>query len=159
MAVLITGAATAEAHRLNRALRLDNVVFADNIDLPQMLFKETKFLKIPHGDSSSFAHQLLALALDHQVDLILPLRKDELHALAPARKLFDEYGIKVIVPAQQVLNELLPSANRQAQEFLILFEGLILNGRVMELIHLPADTGIFSVNREDFSSVSLFVAD
>lgn len=159
MAVLITGAATAEAHRLNRALKLNDVVFADNVDLPQMLFKETKFLKIPHGDSSSFAHQVLALSLDHHIDTILPLRREELQAFAPARKLFDEYGIKVVVPAQQVLNEILPSASRIAEGFLILFEGMVLTGQIMELVHLPADTGIFSVKNEDPEAVFLFVAD
>lgn len=159
MAILITGAATAEAHRLNRALNFNDVVFADNVDLPQMLFKETTFFRIPHGNSSSFAHQLLALCLDHHIDVVLPLRREELRALAPARKLFDEYGIKVMVPPQQILTDILVSASNAAHDFLILYEGMVINGQVMELVHWPADTGIFSLKNDDPSSVSLFVAD
>ena len=65
---------------------------------------DKKFIKIPAGDSSSsFAHLLLTICLDQQIEKVFPLRKVEILALSEARQLFDEYGIKIMVPDKTLL--------------------------------------------------------
>ena len=61
MVALITGAASAAAFRIRRLLEFDEVIFADHLDLPQSIFRETRFLQIPDGNSQAFAHQVILL--------------------------------------------------------------------------------------------------
>ena len=158
MVVMITGAASAAAFRLNRMLGFDEVIFADHLDLPLSVFKETRFLKIPEGNSSAFAHQLLKICLDNHIEMVFPLRRAELKALAESRILFEEYGIKLIVPDSNGLDQI-PISNSAEKDFMILSEGMILGGQFMELTHLPGNTGIFTIDNEDPSSTSLFAID
>lgn len=158
MGVMITGAASAAAFRLNRILGFEEVTFADHFDLPQSVFKETRFLRIPEGSSQAFAHQLLKICLDNHIEMVFPLRRTELRPLAEARVLFEEYGIKVIVPEGPALDQM-PISPSQEDDFMILSDGLILGGQFMELTHLPGNTGIFTINNEDPSSTSLFAID
>lgn len=155
---MITGAASAAAFRINRILGFDEVIFADHLDLPLSVFKETRFLKISEGNSSAFAHQLLKICLDNHIEMVFPLRRAELKALAEARILFEEYGIKLIVPDSTGLDQI-PISNSAEKDFMILSEGMILGGQFMELTHLPGNTGIFTIDNEDPSSTSLFAID
>lgn len=99
MKILITAAASAQAYQLERFLgKTEDAVFADSQELPKIMLKGRKFIKISAGDSFSFSHELLTACLDLQITTIYPLRKNEILALAEARQLFDEYNIKVIVP-------------------------------------------------------------
>lgn len=108
MKILITAAATAVAYKIERLLNTTNaVVFGDSVELPQILVKDKNFVKIPSGESASFAHLLLSLCLDLNIVKIYPLRRAEVLALAEARQLFDEYGINVIVPDKSAMETLL----------------------------------------------------
>ncbi len=155
MVALITGAASAAAFRIRRLLDFDQVIFADHLDLPQLIFKETRFLQIPEGSSSSFAHQLLKLCLDNHVDIVFPLRKDELQPLAEAKVLFSEYGIRLIVPDPEQLAGM-PTDAGSKNDCIILSDGLIIGGQFMELLHFPSDSGIFSFDNENPGSATLF---
>lgn len=158
MAVLITGAASAAAFRIRRMLEFDEVIFADHLDLPQAIFKETRFINIPGGNSASYAHQLLKICLDNQIEFILPLRLVELRPLSEAKILFEEYGIKVVVPDTQALGQV-PVSGKAGSDFIVLSDGMILGGKFMELLHFPSDTGIFSFETEDPSAATLFAID
>lgn len=108
MNILITAAATAQAHQLLRILNTtDNVFFADSVDLPQIMLKDKKFLKTSPGDSASYAHLLLTSCMDLHIEKVYPLRKAEIIALSEARQLFDEYGIVVIVPEKSIVHALM----------------------------------------------------
>lgn len=108
MNILITAASFAQAYQLQRSLNTNDVVFfADSVDLPQVMLKDKKFVKIPSGESSSFSHLLLTICLDLQIEKVYPLRKTEILALAEARQLFDEYGIKLMVPDKSLIMGLL----------------------------------------------------
>jgi hypothetical protein len=155
MIVLITGAASAAAFRLRRLLEFDEVIFADHLDLPQSIFKETRFMQIPAGDSPSFAHQLLKMCLDNHIEMVFPLRLQELRPLAEAKVLFEEYGITLVVPEVAVLDQI-PVGGPARSDFIILSDGMIIGGQFMELLHLPCDTGIFTFDTEDPSAASLF---
>lgn len=105
--ILITAASSALAYKLEKELPFtDSVIFADSFDLPEIMIKKRKFIKIPGESSESFSHQLLSICLDMEIQAVFPLRKFELIALAEARQLFQEYGIKVMVPQKDILNNL-----------------------------------------------------
>lgn len=96
---LITAASHAAAYKLERVLNFQGSVLADYQELPQFKFSGKRFVKIPQGNSASYAHELLNICLDGGIDKVFPLYSDEILPLAQARQLFYEYGISVIVPA------------------------------------------------------------
>ncbi len=111
MNVLITAASTAQAYKLEKVLsETNNVVFADSAELPELLLKSRKFLKIATADSASYAHQLLSCCLSLDIQLVFPLRRQEIAALVESRQLFDEYGIKVMLPAMDTIEQYFGSA-------------------------------------------------
>ena len=106
MNVLITGASGAQAYKLEKEIsNAHTIIFADSFDLPAAMLKSRKFIKIPDDSSVSFSHQLLTICLDLNIQQVFPLRRLEIMALAEARQLFDEYGIKVMVPVQGDLDK------------------------------------------------------
>ena len=144
MKVLITGAATAQAYQLQR--HLDNttaIVLADSAELPQ-LPGSVQFQKIPAATSPSFAHLLLTICLDLDIQTIYPLRKNEIRALAESRQLFDEYGITVLVPQKQLIENLLSKG----------FKGrIVINDKDNEM-----PRGIFTTD-DSGKEFQLFTAD
>lgn len=87
--VLITAANTANAYLLANLIKDEEIIFADS--------SHQEFL-IPKYTSPSFAHELLSLALDHQIDCVFPIHKEEIELLAESKVLFSEYGIEIIIP-------------------------------------------------------------
>ena len=154
MVALITGAASAAAFRIRRLLEFDEVIFADHLDFPQSIFRETRFLQIPDGNSPAFAHQVLKICLDNQVGMVFPLRKEELRPLAEAKVLFGEYGITLVLPEPGDL-ERIPQGGALQSDCIILADGMIIGGQFMELLHFPSDSGIYSFDSEDPSSATL----
>lgn len=159
MPVLITAAASAESHRLQRTLELSDVIFADEQNLPAALFGKTRFIQIPSGGSFSFSHQLLSLCLDYAIEIVFPLRKTEVLALAEAKTLFEEYNIQVIVPEIAELAALLSTASSLGDEIVVAKDGMILSGQFLEQNELPAATGLFICPAEDYSELKLFIVD
>ncbi len=106
MNILITAASSSYSYKLEKELPEGQFIFADSVDLPAVLMKNKKFVRIPAGDSAVFAHTILSICLDLGVNKVFPLRKAEIKSLAEARQLFDEYGIAVIVPQKELLDEL-----------------------------------------------------
>jgi hypothetical protein len=101
--ILITAATTAQAYRLQRIINNNGSIYlGDHVELPGLALMGKTFVKIP-GDMSVFSHALLTLCLDLKIDVVYPLRKSEVLALSEARQLFDEYGIKVMVPSKEHL--------------------------------------------------------
>ncbi|MEJ6980378.1 hypothetical protein WG906_07945 [Pedobacter sp. P351] len=148
MNILITAAATAHSYKLQRSLNnVDTVFLADSEDLPQVMLKDKKFVKIPLGDSPSFAHLLLTICLDNSIEKVFPLRTAEVFALADSRQLFDEYGIRVIVPVRARIASLLNKG----------IKGEIVINEDAEKVEFP-DRGIFLKDGSS-SEVQLFTVD
>lgn len=148
MNILITAAASAQAYQLERFLgKSENVIFADSAELPEFMLKGKKFIKIPPGDSFSFAHELLTACLDMQVSKVFPLRKTEIIALAEARQLFEEYNIAVIVPETGEIDGLL---NKGIKGEIVIRETVADDSQINY-------RGVFLVNT--ISEFQLFTAD
>lgn len=159
MPALITGAAAAGAYRLQRALGISGVIFADQGDLPRALFSQSRFIQIPDGRSSAFAHQLLTLCLDHSIDMVFPLRRDELKPLAEAKRLFEEYHIRILIPEAEELDTLIDNSASPGEEIVAVMDGMILSGQFIDINDLPAETGLFVCPADKYAELKLFIID
>jgi hypothetical protein len=102
--ILITFGTRPLAMRI--AKKLSNrfeVLYASSEEIPELLLKSGNYVSIPKGLLPTFAHELLKLSLDQQVDYVLPLGGFELEPLAEAKVLFEEYQISVLVPDKDIL--------------------------------------------------------
>jgi len=92
---LITGAASAEAHKLKNALGGEAVILGDYIELPDVLVRSGKVIILPSPKNAAYAHQMLALCLDKAINAIFVLREEERDLLLNAKQLFWEYDIQI----------------------------------------------------------------
>lgn len=102
--ILITFGTRPLAMRIARKLAGSfEVLYASSEEIPELLLKSGNYVSIPKGLLPTFAHEVLKLSLDQQVDYVLPLGGFELEPLAEAKVLFDEYQIAVLVPDKDIL--------------------------------------------------------
>jgi hypothetical protein len=95
MYILITAATSAKAQQLKAKLKTGNVILGDYQDLPAFMLK-ADLIRLPNPASASYAHEMLTLCLDKEVDTVFALRDEELNLLNEAGQLFAEYGIKIV---------------------------------------------------------------
>ena len=95
MNTLITAATSAEAHRLKKQLEPAEIILGDYEDIPAFMLG-AGMIKLPNPQSPAYAHEMLTLCLDKQINLVYPLRGPELNILRQAKQLFSEYGIKIV---------------------------------------------------------------
>ena len=160
MKILITASVIAQAYKLKHLLNKEaTFIYADQIDMPAFIGKENLFLRIPEGNSASFAHELLTLCLDQQIDYVFPLRKNEILALAEARQLFEEYQIKVVVPAKPDLLNFQSSVPANGNILVIYKNENLLTGQLVET-NLELETGVFvAVNGEERTDYYIYTAN
>ncbi|HEX3384125.1 MAG TPA: hypothetical protein VHS53_02995 [Mucilaginibacter sp.] len=96
MYTLITAANSAQAYRLKTRLGADNIVLGDYLDLPDIMVRSGKMLRLPDPHNPSYPHQMLALCLDKNISQVHVLRKEEAGQLLNAKTLFSEYGIGIL---------------------------------------------------------------
>jgi hypothetical protein len=102
--ILITFGTRPLAMRIAKRLGADfEILYASSEDIPELLLASGKYAKIPKGLLPTFAHEILKLSLDQEVDYVLPLGGFELEPLATAKVLFEEYQISVLVPDNHLL--------------------------------------------------------
>ncbi len=63
----------------------------------EIMTRSGKMLKLPDPRNTSYAHQMLALCLDKDINNIHVLRQAEADQLLEAKTLFSEYGIGILV--------------------------------------------------------------
>lgn len=143
MSALITAASDSAAFRLARLFTNKDLVFASIEQMPAI--SGTKFIKIPSAKSPSFAHQLLKICLDNQIDEVYPLLKEEIKELASSIILFEEFGIKIIIPSIDYINLGLLNNLNLNFKLIILFNGEIVAGETPPLNSLPKNekNGVF----------------
>jgi hypothetical protein len=95
MYTLITGAATSMAYKAKNSLGTENIILGDYAELPKTMLSNT-MIQLPNPASPSYAHQMLALCLDKEIDHIYPLKKEEQSLLSSTKQLFAEYGITIV---------------------------------------------------------------
>lgn len=93
--ILITGANSAQAHRLKNQLNTDEVVLGDYRDMPQFMLVSGKMMRLPNPQSTAYTHEMLTLCLDNGIDKVYVLDKQEAVLLLEAVQLFKEYNIDI----------------------------------------------------------------
>jgi hypothetical protein len=89
---------------------------------------------------------LLAICLDLDINQVYPLKKAEVLALAEARQLFDEYGIRVMVPELGIAKDLFSESNNKGE--------IMIKDAAGEV----PDRGVFVIDAET-NNLKLFTAD
>lgn len=152
--ILITYGTRPLAQRLAKQFSAKfEVVFASSEEVPSFL--QANYLKIPTGVNPTYAHELLKLSLDKQIDYILPLGESEINSLAESKLLFEEYDIIPLVPNQSDLPVYFTIENPPSQvEIHIYLQGKGLD--VEQKLHLPA-TGLLMVSddQEELALVTI----
>lgn len=144
--ILITFGTRALGQRVAKLLQAKfDVFFASADEIPNVLLSSGKYIKIPAGLSPTYAHELLKISLDNQIDYILPLGSFEFEPLSESKILFEEYDIQLFVPNKDVLENYMLIEN-PSKDLPIL---LILNGEVLLgdlAIHTDSRDGLFVVS-------------
>jgi hypothetical protein len=104
MNTLITAANSAKAQQLKIKLNTADVILGDYEDLPAFMLSPN-LIKLPNPSSSSYAHEMLTLCLDKNITVLYPLRDEELTLLKQGELLFNEYGIKIMKQANELMNQ------------------------------------------------------
>jgi hypothetical protein len=95
MNTLITAANSAAAQRLRNKLNSADILLGDHLDLPEFMLKSANMILLPNPASLAYAHEMLTLCLDKQIDTVYALRDEEKVLLNEAEQLFKEYGITI----------------------------------------------------------------
>jgi hypothetical protein len=96
MKILITAASSAEAYRLKNQINTDNIILGDYLELPAFMLKSADMISLPNPASIAYAHEMLTLCLDKEINTVYPLRNEELINLLKTEQLFNEYGIVLV---------------------------------------------------------------
>jgi hypothetical protein len=105
--VLVTGAATAAGRSLLRELSCDHVtVFSCDCDFPTPRgagCDPEHHFAVHKSDDPEFVGDVVTLCLQHDIDVLVPMRASDLVAIERARQLFEGVGAKIWlapIPAQ-----------------------------------------------------------
>lgn len=96
MKILITGGKSAQAFKLLKEFKDDEVLLADYGEMPSFPSKEYKFISMGTQNPETAAHSLLTFCLDNAVNAIVPVYAFEIEALAKSNILFEEFEIQII---------------------------------------------------------------
>jgi hypothetical protein len=124
--ILITGGKSATTLKLLKAFEGHEIILADYGDIPS--FTSSNYTFITLGEvNDSIAHNILNVCLDHGVDMVLPVHIFEINPLAKSEVLFEEFNIKVLLPAQtEVLNYFYPPDDiKPRMSWYLFFDGVL----------------------------------
>lgn len=102
MKILITTAASAQAYQLKAKLNGNEVLLGDYAELPATMLKAGSMIVLPNPADASYAHKMLTLSLDNQIEAIYALQAMEFKLLGEAELLFNEYGIKLYQATDEI---------------------------------------------------------
>lgn len=104
--ILITAGTSALAIKLKNKLQSNFDVYLGEelAAIPSVLTKN--YIITPSASSQSYAHSIIKIALDHNIEKILALKVEEIKKLSLSLTLFEEYGITVLSPSSEQLAEI-----------------------------------------------------
>ncbi|WP_316803621.1 hypothetical protein [Pedobacter nototheniae] len=114
MKILITGGNNAKTLKLLKAFPNHFVLLADYGDVPGILTEEYGFASLGALNKESIAHILLNFCITESIDSIIPLHDYEIEPLAKSAVLFGEYGIQVLLPSLEKLDDF---TNKEAVKY------------------------------------------
>lgn len=96
MKILITSATSTEAYQLKNKLNQPDILLGDYAELPALMVKNGSMLVLPNPADASYAHKMLTLCLDKEIEKVYALQMAEFDLLNEASLLFSEYGITIL---------------------------------------------------------------
>ncbi|WP_082489527.1 hypothetical protein [Pedobacter sp. Leaf176] len=156
MKILITGGNNAKTLKLLKAFPAHFILFADYGDVPGMVTDNYAFTSLGELNRDSIAHILLNFCITEAIDSIIPLHHFEIEPIAKSAVLFGEYGIDVLLPPLECLNDYLNSEKISSGNFSVFVKGdCIYNSSLQSEAEFPgAFNGVFTLN--DANNYKLF---
>jgi len=97
MKIIVTGGKSAQAFKMFKAFKDDELVMADYGEMPAS-FSKFNFFSLGERNNDTIAHNLLNACLDQEANSLLPLHDFEVEAVAKSAQLFEEFNIHVLLP-------------------------------------------------------------
>ncbi|GGI23489.1 hypothetical protein [Pedobacter mendelii] len=123
MKILITGGNNAKTMKLLKAFPSHFVLLADYGDVPGIITENYAFSSLGKLNKDSIAHILLNFCITESIDTIIPLHHFEIEPIAKSAVLFSEYGIEVLLPHFEQLNNYLFSEQGLNTELNVFVKG------------------------------------
>jgi len=141
--ILITGGKTATALKLVKAFDHVEILLSDYGEMPTISTSSYAFASLGKWNADVLAHNLLTKCLDNGVDFLLPLYEAEIVALAKSLVLFDEFGLKVLLPENPQLNP------QKIKDWCVFENGRLIYASVdMELADSASLNGAYAFDTE-----------
>ncbi|RZJ76436.1 MAG: hypothetical protein EOO47_18570 [Flavobacterium sp.] len=156
MKILITGGTSATALKLLKAFSNAEVVFGDYGSVPGMKTDLYRFESLGEFNEDTLAHNLLNNCLNLGVDTILPLRRDEIEAVAKSAVLFSEFDIHVLLPEANEIQFFLSQEMVKTENWMIVKNGeLLFSSNADENVLPTVLCGAFYFNQSNFRLVTV----
>jgi len=146
--ILITGGNNAKTLKLLKAFPGHFILFADYGDVPGMVTDNYAFTSLGELSKDSIAHILLNFCITEAVDSIIPLHHFEIEPIAKSAVLFGEYGIDVLLPPLESLNDYLNPEKATNTDFSVFVNGdcIYNSGLKSDVIFQKSFNGVFTLN-------------
>ena len=154
MKILITGGKTATALKLIEAFDQASIILGDYGDAPSIKVNTYEFAGLGPWNAEVLAHNLLTKCLDYGVDMLLPLYEAEIKAVSKSLLLFEEFGLKVLLPENPQLS------SSKFKDWSIFAEGKVLYTSVdIQIENSDGLNGAYSFDVETASFVLISITD
>ncbi|WP_316749906.1 hypothetical protein [Pedobacter gandavensis] len=124
MRILITGGKSASALKLLKAFASHHILLADYGDMPAFSSPAYQMHSLGIRNDDTTAHALLNNCLDEEIEVLLPIHDFEIEAVAKSMVLFEEFGIRVLLPEPADLPKYLSTA-KQSGDWALYQEGIL----------------------------------
>lgn len=101
------------------------VLLADYGDVPAIVTENYAFTTLGLLNKDSIAHILLNFCITESIDCIIPLYHYEVEPLAKSAVLFNEYGIQVLLPDADILDNYITEKSNYAN-FAVIINGVCI---------------------------------
>lgn len=151
--ILITGGTTSLAFKVKMLMKdTFDILLGDAREIPAILGDH--FINLPKVSSRSYPHEMLKIALDHDLKYILPLYKEEIFLLSDNLSLFSEYEVKILIPTPAILKHIdIDQIADKSQPLILLEEGYDLMKQSTTELKLTG-LGVHSNNQFQFTLVA-----
>ncbi|PWS28537.1 hypothetical protein DHW03_01385 [Pedobacter yonginense] len=152
MKILITGGNHAKALKLLKAFPNHFVLLADYGEIPVINTEKYAFASLGKLNEDSIAHILLNFCITEAIDSIIPLHNFEVLAIAKSSVLFGEYGIQVVLPEAEVIDQYLGEKAPTFPDFAVFISGecIFTSNTDLPKVDYKNLNGVFAFNKEGF---------
>lgn len=151
MKILITGGNNSKALKLLKAFPNHFILFADYGDVAGMVTENYAFSSLGILNKDSIAHILLNFCITEAIDSVIPLHYFEIEPIAKSAVLFSEYGIDVLTPHADLVENFLFAEKNMFQNFAVFVKGecIFASGGEIFVKREEGFSGVFGYNSAD----------